>query len=380
MFYLIGILLSTFLTFLLLIKKNKSKADKILLAWLFLMSIHQVFFYIVDNNGINEYPYLLGVEMPMPILHGIFLYFYTLAITGNKLKKKWHVILHFIPFLSLIILAIPFYTLSNVEKIYVFENDGAGFEWYSLYSLILISTSGFFYSIWALILVKKHQSKIQNRFSNTDKKELQWLRSLSIGYAIIWVIAVFFEGPIIFSAVVILVLFIAFFGINQLNIFYSNIAPLENNQLKPKEALEVTTENAMSLNEKKKVEKYAKSGLTEQKATDIYENLKDLMVKNSYYKNEDLTLVELSKKLEVHPNHLSQVINEKENKNFYNYINTLRIEEFIQLALLPENKKYTMISLAYDCGFSTKSTFNKHFKLVTGKTPTSYINSLKEID
>jgi len=99
------------------------------------------------------------------------------------------------------------------------------------------------------------------------------------------------------------------------------------------------------------------------------------MEEKSFFKNEELTLVELSKILDAHPNHLSQVINEMEGKNFYNYINALRIEEFIKIASLPENKKYTMISLAYDCGFSTKSTFNKHFKLQTGKTPTGFFNS-----
>ncbi len=93
-----------------------------------------------------------------------------------------------------------------------------------------------------------------------------------------------------------------------------------------------------------------------------------------YTKSDNLTLTELAKSLDVHPNHLSQVINEKEEKNFYNYINSLRIKAFIKLASLPENKKYTMISLAYDCGFSTKSTFNKHFKAHTGKTPTEFFN------
>ena len=375
MFYLIGILLSTFLTFLLLIKKNKSKADKILFVWLFLISIHQVLFYITETHEINKYPFLLGVELPMPILHGVFLYFYTLAITGNKLKKKWYLLLHLLPGLSLLFLAVPFYVLSNVDKIYVFENNGVGFEWYLMYSEVLISVSGLFYSIWTLILVKKHQSKIQNRFSNTDKKELQWLRSLSIGYGVIWIITAFFDGSIIFSVVVILVLFIGFFGINQLNIFYSNIESPDiqrSNMIDIEDKLEKKT---ILHKEKNKIEKYAKSGLTDEVATDIYEHLKTLMGDNSYYKKEELTLIELAKELNAHPNHLSQVINEKEGKNFYNYINSLRIKEFIKLASLPENKKYTMISLAYDCGFSTKSTFNKHFKKQTGETPTQFFNS-----
>ena len=121
--------------------------------------------------------------------------------------------------------------------------------------------------------------------------------------------------------------------------------------------------------------RYAKSGLNDEMASEIYSKLIAFMDDNAIYKNESITLTELANLLKVHPNHLSQVINEQEGKNFYHYINSLRIKEFIKLALLPENKKYTIISLAYDVGFSSKSTFNKHFKTSTGKTPTAFFNT-----
>ena len=79
---------------------------------------------------------------------------------------------------------------------------------------ILIPLSGLLYSIWTLLLIKKHRLNIRDRFSNTDKKELQWLKFISIGCLAIWVISIFFDGEIIFGAVVVLVLFIGFFGIN----------------------------------------------------------------------------------------------------------------------------------------------------------------------
>jgi AraC-like DNA-binding protein len=374
MFFIIGIFIAVFLVLLLLIKKNKSGADKILMAWLFLICIHQSLNYFLYTGEAYQYPHWLGVQFSMPVLHGVLLYFYVIEITGNQLKKRWTVLLHLIPTVSLIILAIPFYILSGEQKISVFQNEGAGFEWYLIYLNILIPLSGLIYSVWSLIVIKRHQSKIQNRFSNTDKKELQWLRYLSIGYGIIWVLAIFFESEIIFTAVVVLVLFIGFFGINQLNIFYSKIEPAQDlgNETISK-AIKTNNSNKVSVNPINK--KYAKSGLNEDMASEIYTNLNSMMEDSSSYKNENLTLVELSHRLEVHPNHLSQVINEMEDKNFYNYINSLRIEAFIKLASLPENKKYTMISLAYDCGFSTKSTFNKHFKLHTGKTPTAFFNT-----
>jgi YesN/AraC family two-component response regulator len=238
----------------------------------------------------------------------------------------------------------------------------------------LIPLSGLLYSVWSLLVIKRHQLKIQNNFSNTDKKELQWLRYLSIGYAIIWVLAIFFDSEIIFTAVVVLVLFIGFFGINQLNIFYSTVEPVKD-LAKESISKAIKTNNPNKESVKPINEKYAKSGLNKDMASEIHTNLNRMMEDSTSYKDENLTLVELSQRLDVPPNHLSQVINEREDKNFYNYINSLRIKAFIKLASLPENKKYTMISLAYDCGFSTKSTFNKHFKLHTGKTPTEFFNS-----
>lgn len=374
MFFILGISIALFLELLLLVKKNKSRADKILIIWIFLLFVHQLINYFIFSGEIYSFPHWLGVQFPMPILYGVLLFFYVKEITGNKLKKNWTIVLHLLPALSSIIVAIPFYILSGTEKIYVYQQEGIGFEWYIIYQKILIVFFGLMYSIWALIIIKKHQVKIQQNFSNTDKKELQWLRYLSIGFGIIWIIVMFFENRIIFSAVVVLVLFMGYFGINQLNVFHSNTAPEQIID----DTITVKTKDNSSKQKPKNntvTEKYAKSGLNEEMASEIYANLLRLMKDSTSYKNEELTLVELSRILQVHPNHLSQVINEMEGKNFYNYINSLRINEFINLASLPENKKYTIISLAYDCGFSSKSTFNKQFKLHTGKTPTEFFKT-----
>ncbi len=374
MFFIIGIFIAIFLSLLLLIKKNKSQADRILVIWLIFISINQVLRYFGVSEYIYEYPHLLGVELALPILHGVLLYFYVVEITGSPIRNNGIVLLHLTPTIIVTLLTIPFYQLTGEEKIFVYQNEGKGFEWYVIIQSSVIAISGIAYSIWSLIIIKRHQKKIKDRFSNTDKKELEWLKYLSIGNGSIFLISVFFSNDVIYTAVVILVLFIGFFGINQLNVFYSPINPeeIEDDILfkNKKENKEVITPSKTSTG------KYEKSGLNEEMASNIYSNLNRLVNENAIYKNEELTLVELSRQLKVHPNHLSQVINEMEGKNFYNYVNSLRINEFIKLASLPENKKYTMISLAYDCGFSTKSTFNKHFKLVTGKTPTEFFKAL----
>ena len=370
MLFIVGICISIFLVLLLWMKRPKSKADKILLAWLSLVAIHQSLNYFLYTGEAYNYPHWLGVQFWMPVLHGVLLYFYVMEITGNKLNNKWAIPLHLIPTLSVILLAIPFYILSGAEKIKVFQNDGVDYEWFTTYISILIPLSGLIYSIWSLFLIKKHRINIQNRFSNTDKKELQWLAVLSLGYAIIWVLSIFFENEIIFTAVVIMVLFMGFFGINQLNIFNTQQEVFID---KGSDSEKFGKNKQTKANPSQK--RYAKSGLSEAMANSIYIKLGDLVQTGAIYKNENLTLSELARLLKVHPNHLSQVINEREGTNFYNFINSLRIKEFIQLVSNPDNNKYTLISLAYDCGFGTKSTFNKHFKSYTGKTPSDYFSS-----
>lgn len=180
MFFLIGIVLSVFMSLLLFLKRSKSRADKILAVWLLFMAVNQLFNYLLFTEDLFKHPDWLGVDFAMPLMHGIFLYFYVLEITGNKLKKRWTILLHLIPALILIIVTIPFYQLSGEEKTYVFQNDAEGFEWNNILITVFVILSGLAYSIWSLILIKRHKIKIQNRFSNTDKKELQWLRLLSI--------------------------------------------------------------------------------------------------------------------------------------------------------------------------------------------------------
>lgn len=95
------------------------------------------------------------------------------------------------------------------------------------------------------------------------------------------------------------------------------------------------------------------------------------------FKESDLTLSQLANRLHTHPNYLSQVINDKENKNFFDYINTLRTQEFIAVISDINNQKYTLLSLAYECGFNSKSSFNKYFRKTTGQSPSEYLKGIK---
>ena len=75
----------------------------------------------------------------------------------------------------------------------------------------------------------------------------------------------------------------------------------------------------------------------------------------------------------VNQTHVSRVINEGFEKNFFDYVNGYRVREFIDLASSEEYANYTLLGIAFEVGFRTKSTFNKSFKKETGRTPREYL-------
>lgn len=365
MFYLAGIIITFFLVFLLVGKRNKTIADQILLGWFCGIGVHLILVYLSVCRQIYQYPYLLGITIIFPLIHGPFLFLYVSALT-NQLKNRTINCFHFLPALMSLVGFANFFLLSNASKIAVYENKGQGFEaLLNMYS-ILVKTSGIVYVVWSLVLLQKHRQNILGQFSNTDRINLNWLQYLIWGVAVVWIFVLIENTRYLYVAVVVFVVLMGYLGINQVGIFALTV-------------VETTSEIKIPVDEnllRDKKTKYLKSGLTETEAAEIHALLADKMQTQQWFVNPDLTLVELAKLLEVHPNILSQVINTYEEKNFYDYINALRVAKFISMAQQPENKKFTILSLCYDCGFNSKSSFNKHFKRITQTTPSAFINSI----
>jgi len=370
MIYLFGLSVAVFLFALILIKKHKTRPDYVLLTWIGVMVLHILLFYLDYREISYQYPHLLGLSLPIPALHGVFLYFYTTEIIRKDIQVNFKMfLLHLIPFLTLILLAIPFYQLSGPEKIEVYRQGGKGFEWYMAIQTSVFMFFGFAYSIASIIEIRKYRRQLLNNFSNVDKKMLRWLEYLAIGLAIIWLVSAFFDDDIVFGGVVLFVLFIGYFGINQYPVFHS-ITTLDFQADVAKS--EVHFKEVVSEEANDNIEKYAKSKLKEEDASTVLSLLEKVMTSQKLFRNAELTLNDLAESINVSPNHLSQAINTLCGKTFYHYINNYRINEFLKLSAMPENRKFTYQGLASQCGFVSKTTFNKYFKLQTGKTPSEY--------
>jgi AraC-like DNA-binding protein len=379
MFYLVGIIITFFLSILLIGKKGKSEADQILTIWLMFTGLHLITFYLYLSGNYIRFPWLLGIEVPLPLVHGPFLFLYTTSLTQQR-RIKFVGSLHYLPVLVTYFLMIPFFLRSTDQKIYVYQHNGAGYEWLTSPIFIAIIVSGISYVILSFLKLRQHKLNIENRFSNTAKINLNWLRYLIYGTSVIWIVIISgLPDTYIFATVVLYVFFIGYFGIKQVGIFSNTSQSQKNitNEQGPKLFIEQPVNDLTESVLPDAKPKYQKSSLSEGEAKRIHEHLHQLMANEKLFKDPDLNLGELAAKLDVHQNVLSQVINSFESRTFYDYINGLRVEEFKILVADPVNNQYTLLSLAFECGFNSKTAFNRNFKKTTGLSPSEYLDQIK---
>jgi len=100
--------------------------------------------------------------------------------------------------------------------------------------------------------------------------------------------------------------------------------------------------------------------------------LKHISINKPFLK-PDLSLRELANQINVHPNHLSWILNQSIGKNFNEFINHYRIETFKSIASAKDNANLTIEGLAYESGFNSKTVFNTYFKKGTGLTPSQFL-------
>jgi AraC-type DNA-binding domain-containing proteins len=125
------------------------------------------------------------------------------------------------------------------------------------------------------------------------------------------------------------------------------------------------------------VKRYEKVNLDIHTQETYLKLLDEYMKKNKPYLNERITIKDLSEGLNVPYYHLSIVINNLLNKNFYDFINEYRIREVLSILNESKNEAVNILTIAFKCGFNSKSTFNRVFKNKMGTTPSLYKNGYK---
>jgi AraC-like DNA-binding protein len=230
--------------------------------------------------------------------------------------------------------------------------------------------------ILAVRLFHRYKKFLQTNFSNIDKSSFNWMKFLVFGLIILLsgalILVVFrevFSFPVslynMFAIIVLLfVNILGFRGIKHSTIFSQTVIPY-NNQAQTEKQPATDKEHTSS---------YANYGLKQDDAIFLSGKLKSYMVDEKPYTNMDLTLKDLASALDTYPHYITQMLNTVFNQNFYDFINTYRVEEVQKRLHDPQFKNFTILAIAYDCGFNSKSSFNRIFKQKTRLTPSEYRN------
>lgn len=374
--FTIGIFLCFFLQFLLLAKPEKTIPDKILMFWMFIFGIH-LFSYFIHSQGYWEiYPSLAGVHHPLPLLHGPFLYLYVRFSLGDDQRFTWKNYLHFMPFVGFYLYLVPFFFFYSAEqKLMVNHGLVDNYSGFITFSVVVFLISWIGYTVASYRLLNRYQDITKHNFAYRKSIDLNWLKHFIWGIGFIFVVAIIFAvlqewmeldfgfntDIIFYSLIIVFIFYLGYSGIIHQGIFSANKKP---DQLLVQHS----------------TGEYKHSGLKEEDALYYHQHLTEIMQSQKPYLEPKLSLKTLAGYLDISPNYLSQVINQHEEKNFYDYINEYRVEEFKKRALLPENSNYSILAIAYDSGFNSKSSFNQVFKKLIGKTPTQYLNGRKISD
>lgn len=366
-FLLFGAIQSLFIALILLWKKRHRKANIFLSILLVLISFQT---YLLSMDRLYETLGCALVNMFSRLvfyLYGPLIFFYVTSLIEKDFKWTIKKTLHFIPFVFFgIISTISYLTWekeNSIEWIHYIANT------HFLLPVVYETIRFLYLATYIGLGFKKlshHQKRGKQFFSNQENFKVLWLYQFLTSTLILGVIIAiglrvnYFGGnphanafQQLFFILPIFTYWITYKAITQPDIF-SELYLLTNNG------------NKVSESEKSK---YYRSGLSPEAANAIKEELNQLMISQKPFLYPNLKLVDLANQLNISPNHLSQVLNEYLDQNFYEYVNHFRIEAAKINLLEPKFQHYTIEAIAMESGFNSKSHFNKLFKQQVGRTP-----------
>ncbi|KAA3617020.1 MAG: AraC family transcriptional regulator [Calditrichaeota bacterium] len=289
-------------------------------------------------------------------VYGPLFYFYLqkyLNIIQTSSAKKW---LHFIPACLHIILISPLLISNRAEINLTLQSNFLFFDVIEIGAII--QNSVYIFLNWNLLIRYEQESK----------------EYLSFQY-----IYQFVRSMIIVGAAVILVWSFSFIASKVGLVFLPNYLGYQLTWVILSLIAFVMAYYAMGHPEifiKEPVQQNGKNVTSENDFEELAKVLENKMEKSKPFLDPQLTLPKLSEISNLPVHQLSRLINEQFKKNFSDYINAYRIEEFKKLSRMENYKNLTLLAIAHESGFNSKTTFNTAFKKLTQLTPKEYLRNL----
>lgn len=355
---ILGAIQGILLALVLLNRRSGNRlANQYLAAIVVIFSLSILIHAMSHTTQYIRLPYHQELIQIFYFLFGPFVFFYVRALTTANYRAEKRHILHLIPAMIALVVYLPFYFITaNKSDFAGGEATGLGnvISWILLAHMLIY----LFLSFRRLFF---HTKAIKNSFSSVERINLNWLKFFLSGFVLLWIVALYFDVIKISSQYInfmwllvsVFLYVIGYLGLWQPDIF----AGREFREAKPAE------------------KKYEKSTLTEENAEKYLEKLRHYMETEKPFLDSDISLYGLAKKLSMPPHHLSQVINDKLEQNFFEFINGYRVAEAKISLNDPEHAHLTIAAIGLDSGFNSISAFNSAFRKHSGMSPSQFRTS-----
>ncbi len=346
------------LSFILRAKERNHKANQILALLVFLFSIGMAGPVFVSYRLYLHFPFLAPFFNSLPFIFGPLFYLYIKALTHPRFHFTKTDLWHGLPLVITFVYYSSVYFMPAAKQMVFLEKIYFEQSIVSYLSIALSLAQTFIYMVLCLRLLQSHTRKIKESFSDLERINLSWIRHLVFMFVLIWLIVVglqaFLPEPLLeeklddavtYFLIALMIFTIGYRGLSQPEIFAEKTG---------------------------KGKKYEKTGLSPQKGKSIKQQLLKLMEEKRPYLDPGLTLAQVAEMMGVPSHQLSQVINESMEQNFYQFINSYRLEEAKRRLDHPDTGDDKLIKIAFDSGFNSLPTFNRVFRDLTGESPSQY--------
>ncbi len=324
------------------------------------MIITNLGYLTAQTDLINYVPQMFAIPFGMMFLFGPLLYFYCRSVTDHRFQWKAPFLLHFMPYFIQVAINVPFLIADKdvwKQFIEVFLAGELPVRNAEKAVLLVQDIHLLIYLVFAFRLIRQAQTENASNYIVPLNERLKWLNRLAWSFGL-FLATVCVTGVIVMIGQRYLPMANYTYTLTSSAVIYLIAYKTAMNPdviapgfvLKYKAYMPFAGEDG---------EKY----LTK---------LKLLLSENKIFTDPNLTLVTLAENLGLPSHQVSKLINEKFGKSFNDLINEYRVNEFIARINNPRYQGYSVLGVAMDVGFNSKSSFNNTFKKLTGKTPSTY--------
>lgn len=335
-------------------KRGNKKANRLLSNFILIITLTLLgrYFYTVHPLTLLNAKILFVGDFIIFLL-GPMLYLYLLELFRVNPNLRIHPAVHILPSVIYLVIIFPFFTADRLTFLKLSNDYLNVFTGIEIFAVL----QNLAYIILCSLILKRYVGESDNQNSSVPQiKFYKILLGITLTGLIFWSLSLgfrFFDpegaGDYFGYQLVWIVLSCAMIVLGYYTLLNSEIITYDTTA-KKYESKPTGIENINELSLK----------------------LGKIMSESKPYLNPKLTLAELSEMSGINTHLLSRVINEKHNKNFFAFINSYRIEEFKKIIENDESKHLTLLAVAYDAGFNSKTTFNTAFKKLTNQTPREY--------